>query len=187
MYDRKRQNVERIATTQTAALMWEQSFETSVTDWYRSFHCQLQYNPSGGSDSDAGKKRSLRAVGRGRPPARRAAKRNQSDSEEESPPTSEEDSDVRGRQSLSFVKEIHSLNFRFQYSGTTEKEESSTSISWSTARTPSNWSRTEERVRNWRRRRIRFGERRQWCNSWISDSLNVFLNRWHFCVDCWTG
>lgn len=96
MFDQKPQNVERIVTTQTAALMWENSFETRETDYTIdfSFYCQLKYNPSGGSDSDAGKKRPLRAVGRGRPPARRAAKRNQSDSEDESPPTSEEDSDV---------------------------------------------------------------------------------------------
>lgn len=54
----------------------------------------MKYNPSGGSDSDTGKKRSLRVGGRGRPPARRAAKRRQSDSEDESLPSSEEDSDV---------------------------------------------------------------------------------------------
>lgn len=61
----------------------------------------LQYNPSGGSDSDAGKKqrggRSTAATGRGRPPARRAAaKRKQSETEEdeETPISSDEDSDV---------------------------------------------------------------------------------------------
>lgn len=59
------------------------------------FIVKKKYNPSGGSDSDTGKKRSLRVSGgRGRPPARRAAKRRQTDSEDESPPTSEEDSDV---------------------------------------------------------------------------------------------
>ncbi|KAJ6645424.1 Endocuticle structural glycoprotein SgAbd-2 [Pseudolycoriella hygida] len=54
------------------------------------------YNPSAGSDSDAGKKRSTRISGRGagRPPARRAAKRRRSDSEDETPASSEEDSDA---------------------------------------------------------------------------------------------
>lgn len=62
------------------------------------FGCS-QYNPSGASDSDTGKKRGGRApaAGRGRPPARRAAakrKMSETEDEEDTPISSDEDSDV---------------------------------------------------------------------------------------------
>lgn len=98
----------------------------------------MQYNPSAGSDSDAGKKRSARvATGRGRPPARRAATKRKKSESEETPATSDEDSDVWMTNFIIHIQLVVNLQYFFSQNcililiGCTEKEERNPSRSWS--------------------------------------------------------